>query len=57
MIYSTGDEENQKSAKITMSSFGNLEPFEGGEFPTYKERLEAFFVANNISIVPDDAIH
>eukprot|EP00795_Rhopilema_esculentum_P002139 gene2139-17726_t len=38
-----------------MSTFGNLEPFEGGEFLTYKERLEAFFVANNIGIVPDDA--
>eukprot|EP00795_Rhopilema_esculentum_P016080 gene16080-7429_t len=54
-IYSTGDEDNQKFAKITMSLFGNLEPFEGGEFPTYKERLEAFFVANNIGIVPEDA--
>ena len=39
---STGDEDNLKSAKITMSTFGNLEPFEGGEVPTYKERLEAF---------------
>ena len=38
-----------------MSTFGNLEPFEGGEFTTYKERLEAFFVANNIGIVPGGA--
>eukprot|EP00794_Sanderia_malayensis_P002512 gene2512-2901_t len=38
-----------------MSTFGNLEPFEGGEFSSYKERLEAFFVANNIGIVPNDA--
>ena len=38
-----------------MPTFGNLEQFKGGEFPTYKQRLEAFFVGNNIAIVPDDA--
>ena len=55
MIYPTGSENNLKSAKIVMSTFGNLESFEGGEFLTYKERLEAIFVANNIDIAPDDA--
>ena len=55
MIYSTVDEDNQETTKIAMFAFGNLEPFEGGEFSTYKERLEAFFVANNNGIVPDGA--
>lgn len=38
-----------------MSTFGNLEPFDGGDFTAYKERLEAFFVANNIGVVAEDA--
>ena len=35
-----------------MPMFGNLEPFKGGDFPMYKKRLEAYFVANNIGIEP-----
>lgn len=38
-----------------MSTFGNLEPFDGGDFAAYKERLEAFLFANNIGIVESDA--
>eukprot|EP00794_Sanderia_malayensis_P001704 gene1704-1898_t len=35
VIYSTGDDDNWQAAKIMMSMFGNLEPFEGGEFSSY----------------------
>ena len=38
-----------------MSTFGNLEPFDGGDFSAYKERLEAFLMANNIGLVATDA--
>src|SRR6056300_578350 len=37
------------------TTFGNLEHFDGGDFSPYKERLEAFFVANNIGLVASDA--
>ncbi|KAH7981019.1 hypothetical protein HPB49_020993 [Dermacentor silvarum] len=34
-----------------MPNFGSLEPFEGGgnDWPCYVDRLEAFFVANDIA--------
>ena len=35
--------------------FGILEPFEGVDFADYSERLNSYFVANNIGQVADDA--
>jgi len=37
------------------TTVGNLEPFDGEDFVAYQERLEAFFLANNIGIVAADA--
>jgi hypothetical protein len=35
--------------------FGVLEPFDGGDFIDYKERLNAYFIANNIGQVAAEA--
>lgn len=38
------------------TTVGSLEPFDGADdFSAYKERLEAYFVANDIGVVADDA--
>ena len=38
-------------AQQNNTCFGVLEPFDGGDFTEYSERLSAYFIANNIGQV------
>ena len=38
-----------------MTNIGKIEEFGGGDFKPYKERLDAYFVANDIGICADPA--
>ena len=40
---------------MTSQQFGILEPFDGVDFTDYSERLNAYFIANNIGQVAADA--
>ena len=40
---------------MTSQQFGILEPFDGVDFTDYRERLNAYFIANNIGQVAVDA--
>lgn len=42
-------------AQQNNTCFGVLEPFDGGDFIDYSERLNAYFIANNIGQVAAEA--
>ncbi len=42
-------------AEQVISRFGVLEPFDGGDFTDYSERLNSYFLANNIGRVAEGA--
>ena len=39
--------------EVNMSVIGAIENFDGNDFEPYQERLEAYFIANDIGVVTD----
>ena len=42
-------------AEQTNTRFGVLEPFDGGDYTDYSERLNSYFLSNNIGQVEEGA--